>query len=98
MPAKTKTIISIALTTLCLSACDNTIKLATLDCDKLTTKTEISKCKAEKQKVPYMLVIGDREVAEEKVAVRARQAGDLGAVTIDEFMNRFEKEQRDLKS
>lgn len=36
---------------------------------------------AQVQKIPYMLVIGDREVAEHTVAVRHRSAGDLGAMT-----------------
>ena len=34
---------------------------------------------AQLQKVPYMLVIGDREAAEQAVAVRSRAKGDLGA-------------------
>ncbi|MDO8494088.1 MAG: threonine--tRNA ligase [Deltaproteobacteria bacterium] len=53
---------------------------------------------AQLKKIPYMLVVGDREVAEEKVAVRSRTEGDGGAVTIDEFMKRFEKEERDHQS
>lgn len=36
-------------------------------------------------KVPYMLVIGEKEVAENKVAVRHRTEGDKGAVPISEF-------------
>lgn len=40
---------------------------------------------AQMQKIPYMLVIGDREEKEEKVAVRTRDGKDLGAITIDEF-------------
>ena len=34
---------------------------------------------AQLQKVPYMLVVGDREAAEGTVAVRSRPGGDLGA-------------------
>ena len=41
---------------------------------------------AQLQKVPYMLVTGDREVAEETVAVRSRSAGDLGARGVDAFV------------
>ncbi len=41
---------------------------------------------AQLQKVPYMLVTGDREAAEGTVAVRARSAGDLGARAIDHFI------------
>ena len=33
---------------------------------------------AQVQKVPYMLVVGDKEIAGESVSVRHRQAGDLG--------------------
>ena len=38
---------------------------------------------AQLQKVPYMLVVGDREAAEGTVSVRSRSGGDLGARSID---------------
>lgn len=38
---------------------------------------------AQLQKVPYMLILGDREVAEGQVAVRSRSGGDLGAKTLE---------------
>jgi threonyl-tRNA synthetase len=41
---------------------------------------------AQLQKIPYMLVTGDREAAEHTVSVRSRSAGDLGARTIDAFI------------
>jgi len=41
---------------------------------------------AQLQKVPYMLVLGDREVTEDQVAVRSRTAGDLGARSVAEFV------------
>jgi len=41
---------------------------------------------AQLQKVPYMLVIGDREAADGTVAVRSRSGGDLGARTVDAFV------------
>lgn len=41
---------------------------------------------AQLQKVPYMLVTGDREAAENTVAVRSRSGGDLGARAIDQFV------------
>ena len=40
---------------------------------------------AQLQKVPYMLVIGDREVTEGTVSIRTRSGGDQGANTIDAF-------------
>ena len=47
---------------------------------------------AQLQKVPYMLVIGDREVAEGTVSVRSRSAGDLGARAVDDFMSAARRE------
>jgi threonyl-tRNA synthetase len=41
---------------------------------------------AQLQKVPYMLVTGDREVADGAVSVRSRSAGDEGARSIDAFI------------
>lgn len=41
---------------------------------------------AQLQKTPYMLVTGDREVAESTVSVRSRSGGDLGARGVDEFV------------
>jgi threonyl-tRNA synthetase len=41
---------------------------------------------AQLQKVPYMLVTGDREAAEGTVSVRSRSAGDLGARSIEAFV------------
>ena len=41
---------------------------------------------AQLQKVPYMLVVGDREAAERAVAVRSRSRGDLGPTPLDRFV------------
>jgi threonyl-tRNA synthetase len=40
---------------------------------------------AQLQKIPYMLVVGDREAAERAVAVRSRSRGDLGPRPVEEF-------------
>ncbi|MBA3804858.1 MAG: threonine--tRNA ligase [Acidobacteria bacterium] len=40
---------------------------------------------AQLQKIPFMLVLGDREMEEGKVAVRDRVRGDIGAMSLDEF-------------
>ncbi len=42
---------------------------------------------AQLQKVPYMLVVGDREAAEGTVSVRSRSGGDLGARTLDALIS-----------
>ncbi len=44
------------------------------------------------EKVPYMLVMGDREVEEGTVSVRERTAGDQGASSVPEFVARVMKE------
>ena len=41
---------------------------------------------AQLQKVPYMLVVGDKEAAARAVAVRSREDGDLGPKPLDEFI------------
>jgi threonyl-tRNA synthetase len=41
---------------------------------------------AQLQKVPYMLVTGDRESADGTVSVRSRTGGDLGPRDVDEFL------------
>jgi threonyl-tRNA synthetase len=40
---------------------------------------------AQLQKVPFMLVLGDREVEQKAVAVRERASGDIGAMSLEEF-------------
>jgi threonyl-tRNA synthetase len=41
---------------------------------------------AQLQKIPYMLVVGDREAADGAVAVRSRAGGDLGSKPLDAFI------------
>jgi threonyl-tRNA synthetase len=52
---------------------------------------------AQLQKIPYMLVIGDREAAEGTVAVRTRAGGDQGAQSVDAFVSAALAEVRDRK-
>jgi threonyl-tRNA synthetase len=42
---------------------------------------------AQLQKIPYMLVIGDKEVADGAVAVRSRSAGDQGSRAVAAFID-----------
>lgn len=51
------------------------------------------------RRVPYMLVCGDKEIAEGKVAVRTRKGVDLGTFTIEEFAEILKSQvrQRELK-
>ena len=46
----------------------------------------------EMRKLPFMLIVGEKEEAEEKVSVRGHGKGDLGSMSILEFKNRFLEE------
>jgi len=47
---------------------------------------------AEMQKIPYLLVIGDKEIETKSVAVRKRSEGDIGQIKIDKFIEKIKKE------
>ena len=47
---------------------------------------------AQLQKIPYMLVVGDREAAEGQVAVRLRSGADLKSMPLDRFIDRVRTE------
>jgi threonyl-tRNA synthetase len=47
---------------------------------------------AELRKIPFMLVVGDREAEEGTVAVREHRKGDTGAVPVEEFARRVATE------
>ena len=44
---------------------------------------------AEKQKIPVMSVVGDKEVAENTLSIRTRASGDLGAIAVSEVMTKL---------
>ena len=48
--------------------------------------------KAQLEKVPYMLVLGAKEMEAEAVAVRSRKDGDIGQMKIDEFISKVQEE------
>lgn len=45
-------------------------------------------------KIQYMLVLGDKEIEENSLAVRSRQEGDIGSVPVDQVMSRMLEEIR----
>ena len=55
--------------------------------DDRQEKVNLKIREAQLQKVPYMLVVGDREAAEGAVAVRSRAQGDLGARPVPQFVH-----------
>jgi threonyl-tRNA synthetase len=64
---------------------------------ELDDRTESIKRKvrdAELAKVPYMLVVGDREAEANEVSLREHRHGDEGAVGLDDFVQRLSQETR----
>jgi threonyl-tRNA synthetase len=51
----------------------------------------------ELMRVPYMLVIGEKEVNEKKVSIRRQGKGDLGAKDVDEFLNEIVEEVKETR-
>ena len=47
---------------------------------------------AQLEKVPYMLVVGEKEVEANSVGVRSRKDGDLGAMAVEDFIAKAVKE------
>ena len=43
-------------------------------------------------KVPYMLILGDRDIEQGTVGVRHREEGDLGAMSLNDFITRLNSE------
>jgi threonyl-tRNA synthetase len=52
----------------------------------------------ELMKVPYMLVVGEKEAAEKKVSVRRQGKGDMGAKDVDEFLQEVVSEVKERRS
>jgi threonyl-tRNA synthetase len=47
---------------------------------------------AEVKKIPFMLIVGEKEVSERKVAIRKHGQGDQGSMEVNEFVQNFRKE------
>jgi threonyl-tRNA synthetase len=47
---------------------------------------------AQKQKIPYMLVVGDKEVEAGQVALRLRSGENAGAISLADFIERAQGE------
>ena len=52
---------------------------------------------AQLQKIPYMLIVGEKEVAADTVSVRSRSRGDLGAMAVGQFISDAKEEIRTKK-
>lgn len=47
------------------------------------------------QRIPYLLIVGEREVTHNLVAVRTRNGIDLGSMTVKDFLNKLSSEITD---
>ena len=52
---------------------------------------------AQLEKVPYMLVVGDKEVENQSIGVRSRKDGDIGTMSIDKFTEKIQEEVKSYK-
>ena len=53
---------------------------------------------AQLEQIPYMLVVGDKEIEANQVAVRAREAGDLGTMSTEDFVAKLSEESNPLEA
>jgi len=60
--------------------------------DKRSEKLQYKIREAELKKVPYMLIVGDKEKDAGLVSLRARKEGDIGKIRLEEFLKRIQKE------
>ncbi|MCK5053721.1 MAG: threonine--tRNA ligase [Anaerolineales bacterium] len=68
-----------------------------VDLDRRSERMNAKIRDAQLQKIPYMLVVGDREAEAEQVAVRLRSGDDLGALAVESFIERLEAEVQEHK-
>jgi threonyl-tRNA synthetase len=66
-----------------------------VELDERSEKMQAKIRDAQLQKIPYMVVIGGREVQAGTLAIRHRQKGDLGSMTLGDFADRVKKETAD---
>ncbi len=64
--------------------------------DERSEKTGRKIRDAEIRKIPFMLIVGEKEEAEGTVSVRRHGVGDLGSFTVDDFVNLVNKEVKEV--
>ncbi len=63
-----------------------------VESDKRAEKTGYKIREAQLQKIPYMLVVGDKETEEKTVSVRRRGSQEMSTMTVDEFVEKIIEE------
>ena len=68
-----------------------------VEVDDRNEKTGYKIREAQLQKIPYMLIVGEKEVESNTVSVRSRENGDLGTKDINEFINGLKTEIKEKR-
>ena len=68
-----------------------------VEVDDRTEKVGYKIREAQLQKIPYMLVVGEKEIEDNTVSVRKRDEGDLGQLSVEEFIKRIGEEVESKK-
>jgi len=67
-----------------------------VEVDDRQEKTGYKIREAQLQKVPYMLIIGDKEIEANAVGVRSRKDGDIGQMEVDKFIEKIKYEEENF--
>ena len=68
-----------------------------IEIDDRSEKLGFKLREAQLEKVPYMVVIGDKDIEANAVSVRSRKAGDMGSMSVDEFVDMIVDEVENKK-
>jgi threonyl-tRNA synthetase len=63
-----------------------------VDCNTKNAKIGYKIRESIMEKIPYLLIIGDREVNEGNISVRSRKEGDEGSCSLENFLERIKQE------
>lgn len=77
----------------------NKLRKAGIRCeiDARNEKTNYKIREARNERVPYMIIIGEKEKTRGDISVRSRKNGDEGSISLKEFIARVQKENKDKK-
>ncbi|APM40438.1 threonine--tRNA ligase [Clostridium kluyveri] len=63
-----------------------------VECDIRNEKIGYKIREAQMQKVPYMIILGDKEMKDKNISVRSRKEGDIGAMSLENFILKLKEE------
>ena len=63
---------------------------------KSTLRTTVSatRSRVESQKIPYAIIVGEKEMENQSINVRSRDKGELGEMSLDAFVSELEEYQK----